>query len=197
VARGVFFVAQPSLNDGLFCRSVVLITQRSASPAIGPAGVIINKPTAMSLACVLPQHPRIAALSIPIHAAGPVARQSLVFLLRTIEASPRDIRVLDDVFITADADWVESALDEEKGPIEVRVYGGYSGWAPGQLQRALDREDWYLLPASADAIFGDGGPQRWQDLVKRALLRSTTLGGNPTGETNVTGAGLAVLMGTR
>lgn len=194
-ANGVFFVAKPSLNDGQFGRNGLLIRLPSASPAIGPVGVIITKPTEGSLALVFPQHPRIAALFIRFHARGPVARQSLVFLVRTCKAPQRAIRVLDDVFLKGDANWVESALG--KAPIEARVYGGYSGCATGQLQREWDREGSYMLPASADAIFCDGGPQLWQDLVKRALLGSTTLAGNPPGETNVTGAGLAVLMGTR
>lgn len=97
VAHGAFLVAQPSLNDSLFGRIVRLIEQPSGSPGRGPVGVIINKPAAISLSCVCPQHPRCAASSIPYHSRRLSGPSIAVFLLRTTKAPTRETRVLDDV----------------------------------------------------------------------------------------------------
>ena len=77
LANGVFLVAQPSLTDPNFSRTVVLITQ---PPLAGPIGVIINRPTEVPLRDVLPAYENIAALPHPLHLGGPVAPQSLMFL---------------------------------------------------------------------------------------------------------------------
>ena len=136
IANGVFLVAQPSLTEPTFRRTVILLTQ---PPGSGPMGIIINRPTDQTLAGVLPQHPALAAQTQPLYFGGPVARQGLVFLVRSQVAPPRSLRVLDDVYLMGDANWIEQTLAAGLPKIEVRVYAGYSGWAPGQLQNELKR----------------------------------------------------------
>ena len=150
IANGVFLVAQPSLTEPTFRRTVILLTQ---PPGSGPMGIIINRPTDQTLADVLPKHPALAAQTQPLYFGGPVARQGLVFLVRTQVAPPRSLRVLDDVYLMGDADWIEQTLAAGLPKIEVRVYAGYSGWAPGQLQNELKRDGWYIVPAGSAAIF--------------------------------------------
>ena len=55
--------------------------------------------------------------------------------------------------------------------IEVRVYAGYSGWAPGQLQNELKRDGWYIVPASSTAIFEGDLNKLWAELARRAVLQ--------------------------
>jgi putative transcriptional regulator len=81
--------------------------------------------------------------------------------------------VLRDVFLTGDADWVNERVEQGELAEGLRVYAGYSGWAPGQLQREIHRGDWYLLPADADAIFSRDPAALWPELSKRAVLRHT------------------------
>jgi len=45
---------------------------------------------------------------------------------------------------------------------------GYSGWAPGQLRGELDRGDWLVVDAEADAVFLKDTSKLWQDMVRRA-----------------------------
>jgi putative transcriptional regulator len=195
-ANGVLLVARPTLKDGLFGRSVVLITQPAASDASGPVGVIINKPTQTPVAKLLPNHPHIVGLALNVYIGGPVARQRLNFLVRAPDAPPNAMRLLDDLFLTGDADWVEAALAADAG-LQVRVYAGYSSWAVGQLQNELEREGWYIVPAETDMVFAVDGAQLWQHLLQRAMLRTTRAngmdGGTPVPAASVNAAGLAPL----
>jgi len=168
IANGVFLVAQPSLNDPTFRRTVILITQL---PGTGPIGVIINRPTTVSLSEALPRHENIAALPQPLHFGGPVARQELMFLVRTDAPPPRSIAILQDVYLLGDADWVNGALKDGTALSAVRVLAGHAGWAPGQLQNELQRKGWYLLPADSETIFNEDAAAVWPMLVKRAVLR--------------------------
>jgi putative transcriptional regulator len=169
-ANGIFLVAQPSLTEPTFHRTVILITHL---PRMGPIGVIINRPTEIALSEAFPKHENIAALSHSLYFGGPVAPQNVMFLVRADSSPPRSIAVLQDVYLTADADWVNAALGESKLPA-VRVLAGYSGWAPGQLQNELKREGWYMLPADAETIFDKDLSTVWAELVKRAVLRPTS-----------------------
>ena len=49
----------------------------------------------------------------------------------------------------------------------LRVYAGYAGWAPGQLNAEIDEGAWYVVPAEpADAFAGE--PEGlWADVLRR------------------------------
>lgn len=168
-ANGVFLVAQPTLNEATFRRTVILITQL---PAAGPMGVIINRPLKVSLREALPKHDSIAALPQPLFFGGPVAQRNLMFLVRTDAPPPHAIAILNDVYLLGDADWVDGALRDGRLS-DVRVYAGHSGWAPGQLQAELQRQGWYVLPADSSIVFDADSKTVWPELIKRAVLRPT------------------------
>lgn len=178
IANGVFLVAQPTLNDPTFRRTVILITQ---PPQSGPIGVIINRPTRVSASEALPGHQRVAEQAKVLHFGGPVQRRNLVLLVRSENAPPSALAVLRDVYLTSDADWVDAAIatasadEPTSGLSAVRVYAGYAGWARGQLQSELEREGWYVLPAESEYIFDKPAGDIWGELLKRAMLRNTHL----------------------
>lgn len=171
-ANGIFLVAQPTLTEPTFRRTVILITQR---PDGGSLGVIINRPTKIALSEAFPKHPHIAALAQPLHFGGPVQPQALLFLVRSATPPPAAIAVLRDVYLTPDADWVDSALATQKIVSATRAYAGYAGWAPRQLRSEMERQGWYMLPADAASVFDSKPDELWIELAKRALLRPTAI----------------------
>jgi putative transcriptional regulator len=48
---------------------------------------------------------------------------------------------------------------------------GFSGWAPGQLESELARNDWFVLPASAEILFRGDTTDMWEELVRKARAR--------------------------
>jgi putative transcriptional regulator len=167
-ANGVFLVAQPSLTEATFRRTVILITQR---PDGGSLGVIINRPTDTTLREALPKHEQIAALPQPLYFGGPVQPGTLLFLVRTATPPPQGIAILHDVYLTTDAAWVDGALATGKVITAARVFAGHSGWAPRQLRSEIEREGWYILPADSASLFERPLDTLWLELVKRAVLR--------------------------
>jgi putative transcriptional regulator len=47
-----------------------------------------------------------------------------------------------------------------------RVFAGVAGWGPEQLEDELERDDWFIEPASVDAIFTDDPEQLWSDVLR-------------------------------
>ncbi len=171
LANGVFLVAKPDMPDANFRETVILITQPEAGS--GPLGVIINRPLAARLNDLLPKLSVIPESSNQLYGGGPVARNRVLFLVRSREPAARSLRVLDDVYMTGDAQLPAKVARGELKAEDYRAYIGYAGWAPRQLQAEITAGGWYLLPADADTIFAPDAAAVWPAMVKRATQRAT------------------------
>ncbi|HZR45497.1 MAG TPA: YqgE/AlgH family protein, partial [Candidatus Manganitrophaceae bacterium] len=138
IAKGLFLVADPRLADLNFRESVVLIVRHGSD---GTIGVIINRPTAEPLS-------GLRDLPLPgtapgfLFFGGPVSPDRVSFLVQTGHPVSESA-VLEEVYFTFDPAKIPGLLKESK---RFRVYVGYAGWGPGQLEGELNRGDWRLLP---------------------------------------------------
>jgi putative transcriptional regulator len=51
--------------------------------------------------------------------------------------------------------------------VPFRVYAGYSGWSPGQLENEIARGDWLVRPGDANFVFFDGDRRLWPALAPK------------------------------
>lgn len=167
-ANAVFLVARRGLTDPNFSRTVVLVTHPRDG---GPWGVIINRPLEFRLAEVLPEYEALKGAGDVVYSGGPVARDGLVFLVRSAEPLPGGTPVLRDVYFAADLDLVDQLLRRPNPTHGLRVYAGHSGWARGQLQREIARGGWYVLPADPETVFDQEPSRIWPELIERASAR--------------------------
>jgi putative transcriptional regulator len=162
---GVFLVATRKLGDRNFARSVVLILDQGAG---GSVGVVINRPTAVRLASVLPNRERMRKWQLPVHAGGPVERGRLTYLVGGESPPPEADRVLEGLHVSWDLASAEHALERDGSEERVRVYAGYAGWAPSQLENEIARGDWHVLTADAPSVFQSELDRLWERLVELA-----------------------------
>jgi putative transcriptional regulator len=113
-----------------------------------------------------------AAASIPIYVGGPVQREAL-FVLHAPgpwydSPASREQPIEGVIFEPATAALMEhlgsvwSALPVEDRP-EVRIYAGYSGWAPGQVEGELATDSWVVVPATKSIVFHDDPQAAWAE----------------------------------
>jgi putative transcriptional regulator len=164
-ANGLLLVAKPSLTDPNFSQTVVLVTQTEDASTVG---VIINRPTAMKLSQIVTNESLTGNYREPVFFGGPVMRQVLVSLFRseTVPSSPA-FHVLKDVYLTMHPDTIELLLKDARA--RYRIYAGFSGWAPRQLESEFMRNSWYILPADEATLFREKAEGLWEDLVERAI----------------------------
>ena len=167
-ANAVFLVASRELRDPNFRETVVLVTHPRQG---GPWGVIINRPLPQPLSEVFPDHETLKGRKDVLYFGGPVARDGLVFLARSAKPPPRSVPVLRNVYFTGDADWIDSHLKQADPTRGLRVYSGYSGWAPGQLQLEIERGGWHVLPADAETVFDKDPSLIWPELIERTATQ--------------------------
>jgi len=160
-ANAVFLVAKRELKDPNFSETVVLVTH---PPRGGPFGVIINRPLNQTLAEVFPDQPSLKGRKEVLYFGGPVARQGLVFLVRSPKPPQGVMMVLPNVFFTSDVALIEK-LFKRKDPLAgLRIYAGYSGWSSGQLQNEIARGGWHVVPADAESVFDKDPARLWLEL---------------------------------
>jgi len=155
--NGLLLIAKPGLEDANFGRSVVLVTQ---APDYSTVGVILNRPTS------------VRYQGQPIWAGGPVMRQVVVAVFRS-EETPKDaaFHVLKNVYLSMHPQIVDGLIANEKA--RYRLYGGFSGWAPRQLESEFGRDGWYVLPADEATVFREDMGGLWEELVARAAKPRT------------------------
>jgi putative transcriptional regulator len=161
--NGVFLVATPALVDPNFRHSVVLVTQALDGSTVG---FIVNRPGRRSLAQILPDNEVLKRFTEPLYLGGPVEAAGLFAVFRAKENPPGALRVLGDVSFALEPAVLEVVL--RAPPERVRLFNGYSGWAPGQLAAELERGGWYVLNADADTVFRKDMDKLWEELVRRA-----------------------------
>jgi len=163
-ANGLLLIAKPTLTDPNFARTVVLVTQTEDG---GTVGVIVNRPTKLKLSEFLTEEFETRNYADSIFVGGPVMRQALVMLFRS-EDKPLApaFHVLRNVYLTMHPDNIEALLKNKAA--RYRVYAGFSGWAPRQLESEFMRDGWYFLPADEETVFRKDTAGLWEELVERA-----------------------------
>jgi len=176
-ANSVFLVARRGLPNPNFRETVILVTKPRVS---NPFGVIINRPLEQRLSEIFTEFDTLKNRKDVIYFGGPVKPDGLVFLVRARERPPRGMSVLRGVYFTGDTELIEKLL-KRKNPTEgLRVFAGYSGWGPEQLEREIARGDWHIVPASAETVFQKDLSKLWEELVKGAGVRKTGYRQNAT-----------------
>jgi putative transcriptional regulator len=166
--NSIFLIAARELVDPNFEKTVVLVTYPSRG---SPIGVVINRPLTERLADVMPGQPSLKGRKDVLYYGGPVARQGLVFLVRSPNPPAGALRVLPDVYFTSDPELIESLLNRPNPLDGLRIFAGYSGWGPGQLQREIARGDWRVAPADARTVFDKDPKWVWPELIERATIK--------------------------
>jgi putative transcriptional regulator len=156
----ILLVAGAELRDPNFKDSVVLVMNNIGA---APAGVIINRPTSIAVSRLFPDLERLAQLDDKVYFGGPVEIATVSFLVRADTAPEHSTKVLDGVYLSADRELLRKLLSRDKPMEGLRIFMGYSGWAPGQLEAEIARGDWTLAPADAAAIFGGKSERPWPE----------------------------------
>ena len=131
----------PDLLDPNFRRSVLLVGEHGEQ---GAMGVILNRPSPVSVADAVPPLAELVDDEELVHVGGPVQPQAIVVLGDFREPDEAAALVLGSIgFLPAE---IESA-DDVSSLSRARVFAGYAGWAPGQLESEIEEESWIIEPA--------------------------------------------------
>ena len=156
----ILVVARDDLPDSNFKDATVLV-MNNLGPA--PAGLIVNRPTRVAVSKLFPDEPRIQHLDDKLYFGGPVDVRTVSFVFRASTPPERAVEVLQGVYLSRDPDLLRTLLARDRPMEGLRIFLGYAGWGPGQLEAEIGRGDWTPAPVDADVIFGHRAEHPWPE----------------------------------
>jgi putative transcriptional regulator len=170
VQAGRLLVATPLLGDPNFRRTVILVVEDE--PNEGTLGVVLNRPTEVPVGQVLENWTDLVTDPSVVFQGGPVSPTSaLALAIVPGQDEPVGWRALETTTLTSriglvDLDTPPQLL--EGGIASFRVFAGYAGWGPGQLQEEIDEGAWYVVSAEPSDAFAPEPELLWQAVLRRA-----------------------------
>lgn len=158
--RGQLLVAGPGLADPNFWRTVVLVGEHSDEGALG---VVLNRSSDTPVEEAVPELAMLAQGMGAVHVGGPVQPSAVVVLADFAEPGDAPALVVDSVgFLPSEVE--PDSLGELR---RARVYVGYAGWGPGQLDEELEEGSWIVEPAVPDDVFTEDPEGLWSAVLRR------------------------------
>ncbi len=155
--QGYLLLADPSLRDGIFDHSVILLADHS--PTQGAFGLILNHPTGRMVGDFVTDKDLGQLRRIPVHEGGPVGREHLTFSAFWWN---KKSGLRWAIRISAE-DAVKHA--HRPGRI-VRAFVGHSGWSPGQLEGELRRSSWITTRPAPELLGADHDRSLWYGILR-------------------------------
>lgn len=163
---GSLLIAAPDMPDPNFTRAIVYLIEHDHT---GSLGVVITRHSETEVASILPAWADVCASPAVFHIGGPVKPDTGIALavlsagadgsydvgLQQIEGR---VHVVD---LDSDPAQLRDRCDG------MRVFVGYTGWAPGQLQGELDRGDWYVAPSLPTDLLAPAHVDVWGEVLRR------------------------------
>lgn len=158
-APGVLLVAAERMGDPRFNEAVILLIEHGQS---GSWGLIINKPTEIEVPELLPSLPSSDA-PVRVYYGGPVKVDHLSLIYRAdARQDGAGSSPLPGVHWSDSEEVLEERLTGRAA--DIRVYAGYAGWAPGQLDYEIESGGWRMIQGGKDKIFSDEPGGLWERL---------------------------------
>jgi putative transcriptional regulator len=165
LAAGKLLVAARNLPDPNFSATVVLLAEVNQE---GAMGLIVNRPTKVTLARILPGFEPASGTTATAFFGGPVSVPGVLGLLRSKDARSDSRHVVADVYLVNTSEVLKDTIAAGAGPQRFRVYVGYAGWGAGQLQRETAEGAWYVLDGDAEIVFDPDPETTWRRQILRA-----------------------------
>jgi putative transcriptional regulator len=159
--QGQLLVAAPGMSDPNFARTVVAIANHDEDGALG---IILNRPSKTEVAEAVPELEGIVGPEDVVFVGGPVQPASIIVLAELEDPAEAAFLVVGAVGLVSERtgfDHLDTATTRR------RVYAGYAGWGPGQLESEVERDDWIVEPALAEDLFDDAPDELWGRVLSR------------------------------
>lgn len=158
--QGSLLISGGGLFDPNFRHTVVLVGEHHDEGALG---VVLNRPLEVTVEEAVPALKTLLQPGQLLFQGGPVRPSTPVLLAEFSHPELADIPVFGTIgFLVGDV-----SEDVRPGVLRARVFAGYAGWGPGQLEWEIERNSWILEPALVEDVFTDDPETLWRRVLER------------------------------
>jgi len=160
--KGYLLIDGGELRGSFFERTVVLICEHNSD---GAFGLVLNRPSGNTVGELLVADLPESLKNCPVYIGGPVQPSALSYL-HTDSFMP-DANVMPNLNVGHSLDALVELGESFSPTRKIKLFAGYAGWSPGQLEAELRRKAWLTYPASLDLVFDTPIERLWQTVLRR------------------------------
>jgi putative transcriptional regulator len=158
---GQLLLASPTLQDPNFERTVVLVGMHSDEGAVG---VVLNRPSTVTIGEAVPLLDDDADADEPVFVGGPVQPTSIVYLGEFLDPDVAGLLVLGRIGFPGPNIGLRELTETTE---RRRLFAGFAGWGPGQLDAEIEDGDWIEDPAMPGDVFTEDPETLWSSVLTR------------------------------
>lgn len=155
--KGQLLLDSGRLHGSFFHRSVILICEHDEE---GAFGLVLNRTTGNTVGEAVVAKLQAGLKGLPLFLGGPVQPQALSFLHS--DSFLPDANVLPNLALEHSLDTLMELGESFSPTRQLKIFAGYAGWSPGQLDDEMKRDTWLTHPASIDHVYYPKPDELWK-----------------------------------
>jgi len=159
--QGKLLLDSGQLGGSFFQRTVILVCKHDTE---GAFGLVLNRSVGKTVGDLIIANLPEPLKAAPLYLGGPVQPGALSYL-HTDSFIP-EAEVLPNLALGHSLDELLEIGEAFSATKKVRMFAGYSGWSPGQLENEMKRKSWLTFPASLELVFETPPEQLWQKVLQ-------------------------------
>jgi putative transcriptional regulator len=159
--KGQLLLDSGQLRGSFFQRTVVLICEHNAE---GAFGLVLNRNTGSKIGEMVVADLPDSLKEFPLFLGGPVQPTALSFLHS--DAFIPDANVIPNLSLGHSLDTLSEIGESFSPSRKLKMFAGYAGWSPGQLEDEMQRKAWLTYPASLELVLDTDPSNLWQKVLR-------------------------------
>lgn len=157
---GSLLIASPGMHDATFDRTVVFVIEHDEA---GSMGLVLNRPSELLVSDALPDF-GLFAHPDRLYVGGPVEQGTALVLAEPSDPASPDMHFMHNGIGLLD---LATKRDPSVHLERARVFSGYAGWGPRQLETELRSGAWIIGRCDPSDLWAG----EWQTLWARVIGR--------------------------
>ena len=172
--KGQLLLDGGNLAGSFFHRTVVLICQHDPQ---GAFGLVLNRESGRQVGEALVADLAESLKQQPLFVGGPVQPNAMSFLHSDVFLP--EANVMENLRLGHSLDDLIEISESFSPSCKVKLFAGYAGWSPGQLDAELERNAWLTHPATLDLVFNTEPGELWRKVLHQKGPRYRLLAQSP------------------
>jgi putative transcriptional regulator len=172
LAQGKIVISPRDSPDPHFANSVIVLAKYDHSGALG---LMIQFKSTLTLPKALVGIKGVEKRTDPIFVGGPVDLPAVLALLRSKSAPEGGSHVIGNLYLMTSKQSIGAAIAAGKAEADLRIFVGYTGWGPDQLDREVRRSGWFIFDYDEGLVFDEHPDTLWNRMIAKTERRFALL----------------------
>ena len=161
ILKGKLLLDGGEVTGSFFHHTVILVCEHSAE---GAFGLVLNRSSGSKVGELVVADLPVTLKDSPLFLGGPVQPTALSFL--HADNFIPDANVFPNLSLGHSLDELVEVGESFSASKKVKMFAGYAGWSPGQLENEMKHKSWLTFPASLELVFETPPDQLWQKILR-------------------------------